>query len=119
MEQVNLDSEDSKSEKNNHSEEKSMASRFCDPQLRDPLTVAVTYMRNPGRFRVCCKFTKLVWEQTLYLEVQLPCPYMVLHGHSPSGIPKEGAASSGIEEDDFRVQKLYRFDDSLDLPKIS
>ena len=48
-------------------------SSFCNPQLRDPLTIAISFMRKPTRFRACCQFTLGVWDQAVYLEGELPC----------------------------------------------
>ena len=48
---------------------------FCNPQLCDALTIALSYMYDPSRFRVCCHFTLGVWEQAVYLEGELPCAF--------------------------------------------
>ena len=48
---------------------------LCNPQLRDPLTIALGFMKNPAMFRVCCHFTRNVWDQAVYLEGELPCAF--------------------------------------------
>ena len=45
---------------------------LCNPQLRDPMTIAVSFMKNPARFRRCCQFTVKVWDQAVFLEGPLP-----------------------------------------------
>ena len=48
-------------------------SLLCSPELRDPLTIAISFMPNPAPFRGCSHFTLGVWDQALYLEGALPC----------------------------------------------
>ena len=49
---------------------------ICDPQLRDVWTKIIVYIANPAPLRGCCKGTVAIWEHTLYLEGELPCPLL-------------------------------------------
>ena len=46
------------------------------PQLLDPFTIAISFMPNPGYFRVACQFTLKCFNQAVYLEGELPVAYV-------------------------------------------
>ena len=50
----------------------------CECKLRDPLTLAISFMRNPGQFRRACTFTLECWNHTRYLEVPLSCSVLLV-----------------------------------------
>ena len=62
-------------------------------ELRDPLTIAISFMPNPGPFRACNRLTVNIWDHAIYLEGFLPCGYVmpILPTTAPEG------SSSGEE----------------------
>ena len=52
------------------------AALVCNPQLRDPLTIAYSYCSDPTPLRRTCRFMALCWEHAVYLEGDLPCPFV-------------------------------------------
>ena len=90
---------------------KQQDSILCNPQLRDPMTLALSYMPNPGLFRPACRFTAECWEHAKYLEVVLYCPQVWLE--DKKGVPMESnttqqPSSRLLRCCPFVMERIYR-----------
>ena len=59
-------------------------SALCKPELRDPLTIAISFLANPAPFRGACCFTVECWDQAVFLEGELSCCLATTSGGSTS-----------------------------------
>ena len=49
---------------------------LCRPELRDPMSIVMGFTPNPGKLRLCCRFTVECYAHGIYLEAMQPCPHM-------------------------------------------
>ena len=77
---------------------------LCGPELRDPLTLAISFMVNPGPFRQCSSFTVLCFNHAVYLDrADLPCAYVSYKAAELSSLPVCGLKMLGSWEREFLV----------------